>query len=173
MVSWCVYSGTSGMFFCITRWIITPAMIMTRMIAAPSINPPVSPDLRGSSPCINIGVIVGVGSGVDWRALICLGRLNPVSTINANRSPKYNNWRGFLVKDLIQGISLNIRGIIPKSGCKQCSWILGHSVNKKRPVLPGRVEGGGGGIRTHDSVRNTRSPSARTRPDYATPPRLL
>ncbi len=34
----------------------------------------------------------------------------------------------------------------------------------------GHFHGGEGGIRTHDTFRYTRSPGARTRPDYATSP---
>ena len=143
------------------------------MIAAPNIKPPVSPDFTGSSPDRNAGVTVGVGSGVDCNAPTCLGRLSPVRTINVNRIPMHKSWRVFFDKGFIQGFSLNIRGIIPKSSIKQCALSFESVVKKKRPVFPGRFEGGGGGIRTHDSVRNTRSPSARTRPDYATPPSFI
>ena len=110
-----VYSGISGLFLCNTPWIITPEKIISRMIAAPSINPPVSPDFKGSSPGRYTGVMVGVGSGVDCNAPTCLGRLNPVRIRKDSRITMYKNWRVFLVLDFIQGFSLNIRGIIPKS----------------------------------------------------------
>ena len=38
---------------------------------------------------------------------------------------------------------------------------------------PGGFDGGEGGIRTLDTLRYTRSPGARTRPDYATSPIVL
>jgi hypothetical protein len=93
----------------------TPETIMSRMIAAPSINPPVSPDFKGSSPGGNAGVAVGVGSGVVCKAPTCLGRLNPVRRMNAVRIPISMSCRVLFDKDIIQGFSLNIRGIIPKS----------------------------------------------------------
>ena len=115
------------------------------MITAPIIKPPVSPDLRGSSPFIRIGVIVGVGSGVVCRALICLGRLNAVSTINANKSPIYITWRVFLDKGFIQGISLNIRGIIPKSfSIRRARFLDPQLIKKAQRTLGGfKAEGVG------------------------------
>ena len=42
----------------------------------------------------------------------------------------------------------------------------------KHPFTSFKIKGGEGGIRTHDTLRYTRFPSGRVRPDCATSPRL-
>ena len=58
---------------------------------------------------------------------------------------------------------------MPALVMKSCEIIINGDARKK-PLCG--ASGGEGGIRTHGTLRYTRSPSARDKPDYATSPHV-